>query len=178
MAEHRRPHWSNWSITINTNRHERTEAAREASARALADAVDDACTQPQYLWRWLKHFVGGEQIPFTAANSHWVQRIRARVALEVGPNARNRSVHCHILLEVQHVTRLQIDHFELKRIIEEITGWRGTNIQSRFVKGDGEDKEYLLRYLQKDGVPRRPAREEDNHGVQMSETVLEIEDYP
>lgn len=173
-----RPHWSNWHITLNTNQRERTDEQRETNARILSDAVDDACSKPEHLWRWLKHYVGGNRIDFTPENAGWVHRVRARVSLEVGPNAKNTSVHCHILLEVEHVTRVHIDHFEFKRIIEELTGWRGTNIKSRFVKGQGEDKEYLLRYIQKDGVPRRTAATADNRAIQNSERMIELEEYP
>lgn len=177
MAEHNKPHWSNWHITVNANQHETSDEQRLETARVLADAVEDAIKMPELLWRWLKHFRNGRKHTFTAEQAQYVTRIRARVALEEGPNARNRSIHCHILLEVEHTTRVQLDQHELLDVLEQLTGWRGLNIKARFVKGEGSDKEYLLRYLQKDGVPRRRAADPDNARIQASRDVLDIEEY-
>lgn len=177
MSEHERQHWSNWHITVNTNRHERTDEDRLETARTLADAIDDAIRMPELLWTWLLHFTGGRRVAFTDEETAWISRIRARVALEEGPRANNRSVHCHILLEVEHVTRVQVDQWQLARVLEQITGWTGINVKSRFVKGEGSDREYLLRYIQKDGVPTRRARDPENRRIQQASEVLEIEEH-
>lgn len=175
--EHKRNHWSNWHITVNTNQHEQNRAQRIATAQKLADAVDDCCTNPKILYTWLLHYVDGRKERFTKKNARWVSRVRARVGLEVGPNDKNRSVHCHILLEVEHKTRVQIDQNTLKQQLCALTGFGGINISTRFVKGDGEDKEYLLRYIQKDGIPNRRARDPDNLRIQATEDILEIEHH-
>ena len=175
--EHKRQHWSNWHITINTNQHERTAAQRQTNGRILADAVRDACEIPAVLWSWLRHFSNGNKIQFTPHMMGAVTRIRSRVSLEIGPDAANTSVHCHWLLEVEHRTRLQIDAVQLREQIEELTGFRGTHINIRFVKGAGDDKEYLLRYLQKDGVPRGVAQNADNRALQQSLLIDEMEQH-
>ena len=175
--EHERSHWSNWHITVNTNRHERTDAERTETARVLADAFEDCVTESRIFYSWVKHFRDGGQDRFTRDTAGAISRVRARVALEQGPQARNRSIHAHIILEIEHRTRLQINNRELLLRLEQLTGWYGMNISSRFVKGDGEDKEYLLRYLQKDGMPRRAAADPDNARLQQSDAILDIEEH-
>jgi hypothetical protein len=176
MAERDHPLWSNWHITVNTNQHERTDAERAANARVLADAVDDATTMQNLLFNWLMYYSPARaKERLTEEQQGAVVRIRNRVSLEEGPNAANRSVHCHWLIEVMHYTRIQVDMHALRDVLVDLTGFNGLNIRIRFVKGDGEDREYLLRYLQKDGVPARAARDEDNRRLGDSELVAEDE---
>ena len=172
-----RQFWSNWHITVNANRHEKTHKARMETAQLLSDAVATAIREPQHLWYWLRYFHNKEQKDFPEKMKQRVERIRARCALEMGGKANNRSVHVHIMLEVQHRTRVQIDPMRFQEVLEKITGLSGFNTLSRFVRGNGEDKEYLLRYLQKDGVPARKARDPDNARIQASREVGEVEEY-
>lgn len=173
--EHDRMHWSNWHITINTNRHETDDGQRRETARILADAIDDAVHEERIFYAWVKHYVAGDRIDFTPNTAGAISTVRLRVGLEQGPQAANRSIHAHILIEIGHTTRLQIVDSQLLNALENLTGWYGMNIKSRFVKGDGEDKEYLLRYIQKDGVPRQPASDPDNARIQNTEDILDIE---
>lgn len=170
-------YWSNWHITVNANQREKSRADRLVTARILSDAVEEAVQNPRHLWYWLRYYKRGQgQIDFPPAEQAKVERVRARVSLEGAAGKGARSVHVHILIEVQHRTRVQIDEARFREVLVRETGFDNLNTKSRFVRGNGEDKEYLLRYLQKEGKPERVARDPDNRALQRDEEVHEVEE--
>lgn len=147
-----RRHWSNWHITANLNQRGIGQAAQLESVRRLRDFCHDSLMRPPMLWQWLKHYTGGGREDFTPEEQQYVERIRARVSIERGDGA-NGSIHAHILLEVQHRTRVHIDPAALSALIKAEFGEQA-NIRSRFVRGDGDDRDFLLKYISKDTEER------------------------
>ena len=152
--------WSNFHITVNLNI-PNNDATRTAAALTLTPAFREI-SRRNTLWQWLRYFNGQEQVAFAAGRNlgpnarRSIQRLRFRIALEAG-GEENASLHAHIILEIMHRSRVQINGAALRQAFVAVLPdyMHGLNINCRFVRGDPqtEDREYLLRYLLKDGVP-------------------------
>jgi len=110
-------------------------------------------------------------VPFDEASSQWVDRVRVRAGLE-NQGEQNAGLHAHILVEVEHHTMVQVDGAGLYAYFREMMPGVRCNINSRFVKGDGEDKAFTLHYLSKERpavVPKRYKRLNDAfmHGEEL-----------
>lgn len=147
LPQNGRRRWSNFHITINTNQNIGQLGGWQAARAGLAGittAVEDTIDNWQ---AWLMEFVDGQQVPI--ANAAVIHNIRARVALERGGN--NNQLHAHIVLEVEHDTRVQIDREQL------INAWRQAYAQpgSVYIRllTEQEDLGFLLDYILKQGLP-------------------------
>ena len=139
-----KPKYSNFHITVNLNSHDL------AHLDVLRETIEDMPKHP-WIWVWLKQVVGrGQQIDFDEASSPLVQRVRLRAALE-NQGEKNEGLHAHIVVEVQHVTRVQVSGSGLGDFFRgHLPAGVKPNIHSRFVKGEGDSKEFILHYLTKE----------------------------
>lgn len=135
--------WSNFHVTVQFNKNDESIVPR------IREAVD-ALPTPEYLWRWLKHYDPDEkrQQNFTDDDKYLVLGVRLRAAIEHG-GKQNRGVHVHVVIEIEHDTLVQMEKAGLQNIFEEIVGLT-CSINCRFIRGDGEDKDFVLKYLSKE----------------------------
>jgi hypothetical protein len=108
----------------------------------------DALVELPYLWWWLKHYDGGRQVDFTDANSLDIERIRLRAAFE-HKGKHNKGLHVHILIEIAHDTMVQVSKFGLCEVFRKFVK-ENPNCHCRFLKGSGEDKDFILQYITKE----------------------------
>ncbi len=165
--------WSNYHLTINWNT-ANTAPNRAAAVNSMRARLPEACRTP-LLWTWLKFRAGPHDYrDFPVAQRPLVMRIRMRPAFEAG-GGQNASVHAQILVEVTHRTWVNIDSGRLRAALRLPAG---ANMHLRFVRGDPntQDREYLLRYLNKEGVPVAPA-DPDNAGLQSALQATAAETY-
>jgi hypothetical protein len=140
--------WSNFHVTVNFN------VNAEDHLDTMRTAVEDMA-DTDHLWSWLKQYNGRSQMEFDEDTKPLVERVRLRAAFEHG-GQQNRGLHVHIVIEVAHSTMVQIDKQGLVRLFRTAVGLT-PNVHCRFIKGEGEDKDFCLRYLSKevpDYVPR------------------------
>ena len=133
--------WSNFHITVNFNK---DDASLIYNMRAAVDAL----VELPYLWMWLKHYSGGQQVDFTDENSLDIERVRLRAAFE-HKGVHNKGLHVHILVEIAHDTMVQISKFGLCEIFRKFVN-ENPNVHGRFLKGSGEDKDFILQYITKE----------------------------
>jgi hypothetical protein len=133
--------WSNFHVTVNLNKD--TEDVLPPMRAAV-----EAMSQDPYLWWWVKRYDGTEQVDFTPEDSQLVEGVRLRAAFEHG-GTRNHGLHVHIVVEIQHVTMVQLSKFGICEIFRRFTG-ENPNCHCRFVKGSGEDKDFILQYITKE----------------------------
>ena len=136
--------WSNFHVTVNLNL-SGAESAGTGIAAAFAESIEEAINDNP--WQWLMRFEGSQR-PFEEEEKPLVESIRARVGMEQEADGTNRSIHAHILLEVQHRTRVQINHRGLKDFIDRDLGV-SSNVSVRFLAGDSSDKNFILHYISK-----------------------------
>ena len=133
--------YSNFHITVNFN------VDSEAHIGEMREAVEEMVHHP-YLWMWLKQFDGTERVDFNALNKFDVERVRVRAAFEHGGN-QNKGLHVHILVEVAHRTMVQVDKYGIDKIFEQFVHMK-PNTHVRFLRGSGEDKDFILQYITKE----------------------------
>lgn len=114
--------------------------------RKMRKAVD-AMLDPDWVWVWVKHYDGGLE-DFDEENCGDVHRIRLRAAFENEGKA-NKGLHVHILIEIAHVTRVQLSKQGIVQIFSHFVRLN-PNVRCRFVQGTGEDKDFILHYLTKE----------------------------
>ena len=133
--------WSNYHITINSNRNEHN-----------IDTGEFIASVNEVLERW------SEFIVYTDANRRMrqftedereelIRRVRFRVAIERNFEGRNSGVHAHVLLEVSHSTYVALDNRALQAIVRTHVV-HGANVYSRFVGRDNVAT--ILRYMLKE----------------------------
>lgn len=157
--------YSNFHITVNTNR---TDANLVPLLREAVDSMVEGDT----LWTWLRQYDGQRQIAFDEETQPLVQRVRIRAALESG-GAQNHGQHVHLLLEVTHTTLVQVDKAALVRHFLQCVGCN-CNIHVRFLRGAGDDKDFILHYITKEGVPTR--RTADTRNAQLARAMRDGEE--
>lgn len=163
--------WSNFHVTVNFN------VDAEDHIDRMRSAVEDMADR-EHLWTWLKQYNGRAQVDFTDHTKPLVERVRLRAAFEHG-GTQNRGLHVHIVLEVAHRTMVQIDKQGLVRLFRDIVGL-APNVHCRFIKGEGEDKDFCLRYLSKevpDYVPRHVGNKILRSVMAHNDTV-EVDEEP
>ncbi len=136
--------WSNFHVTINLN-----ETTSKSSARGtitgFANAIDSMINDD--VFGWLVRYDNGQR-PFREEEKHLVDRVRARVGLERDDEGTNRSLHAHVLMEVEHRTMVQIDKWNIQHFINDRLGVR-SNVHVRFLQGNSSDKDFILKYITK-----------------------------
>lgn len=150
--------WSNFHITVNFNKRD------YSLVPVIREAIERMAVEPD-VWRWLKHYHDGQQIDFEGGARHDIKRIRIRAVFE-DQGTHNRGVHVHILVEVYHTTLVQINKSELVGLFQDIVGHR-PNIHCRFLRGDGESKDFILHYITKE-VPRVRAQNPQNERLRVA----------
>lgn len=140
--------WSNFHVTVNFN------VVGDALMRPMRAAIE-RMVEGDNLWLWLRHYNGHSQEEFSAQESMLVDRVRVRAAFEDG-GKNNKALHAHLVIEVAHETMVQINKFELVQYFEAAVGAK-PNIHCRFVRGEGEDKDFILRYITKEVPSYKPA---------------------
>lgn len=158
--------WSNFHVTINFNKPD------SSLLSVMAEAVEMMVT-PEYLWKWLKRYDGEKQVDFdTFTAKYEVKRVRIRASFEHG-GTRNKGLHVHLLIEIEHTTMVQISKDGIVQVMKDLVG-HTPNVHCRFVPGQGEDKNFLLHYITKE-VPTEPARNPANRPLQRGEVFAEVE---
>lgn len=162
--------WSNWHVTVNTNKN-------QADLIYVMREAIELLPEPQYLWRWLKHYAHGRQEDFDEAEKAKVYSVRLRAAFE-NKGKQNKGLHVHILVEVAHSTSVQINKQGFLAVCRELLGVP-VNAQFRFLRGSGEDKDFILHYMTKE-VPRgAKAANPENSKLQEvfagAEEVVEVD---
>ncbi len=145
--------YSNFHVTVNTNKDD------EDLVYAMRETIDELAFDP-YLWKWLKQYDGRAQVAFTPENAPLVDSIRLRAAIEHG-GENNRGLHAHILIEIAHDTMVQIYSNGIKDVFRHFLGFE-PNVRCRFIKGAGDDKDFILHYITKE-VPRRKSNNPANN---------------
>jgi hypothetical protein len=144
--------WSNFHITVNYN------IDGEEHIEAMRRAVE-AMPEHPYLWQWLKQYDGSSQIDFAGASKLEVDSVRLRAAFEHG-GKQNHGLHVHIVVEIGHTTMVQISKHGVIDVFRAFLD-ENCNVHCRFIKGSGEDKDFILRYITKE-VPRYHPRDQNN----------------
>lgn len=140
--------YSNFHVTVNFN------VDDEAHLPRMRRAIEDMA-EPQFLWTWLRRYDNGAQRNFAPAERALVDRVRLRAAFE-HEGRHNRGLHVHILIEVAHETFVQIDSRGIMDLFRRVVGLN-PNVNCRFVRGNGEDKDFILHYITKEVPTYRPA---------------------
>ena len=136
--------YSNFHVTVNFNKDD------ASLIYPMRDAIERMVEDP-WLWRWLKHYRDGAQHDFMPDTELFVESVRLRAAFE-REGKHNKGLHVHILIEIAHDTMVQISKFGLCQLMRDFVG-HNPNCDIRFVKGSGEDKDFILHYLTKE-IPR------------------------
>lgn len=144
--------WSNFLVTVNLNA---SAANSDAVVSELIDGVYGMASS-EWLWEWLRKYENGSRVRFEGEDKQLVERVRLRVALEEG-GTQNQSLHAHILVEVQHRTMVQVDYRGIKDVFTHYTG-ANPNVNVKFIKGSGEERDYILKYITKEVPPRSSKR--------------------
>ena len=144
--------WSNFHVTINFN------TADESIMPSFRNAIEQM-VESDNLWRWLKYYRDGRKQEF-AGNEHLVDTVRLRAAFE-NRGAVNKGIHAHILIEIGHTASVQIDKDGLVAFFRPRVG-RNPNIFVRFLRGDTNDKNFILHYITKE-VPSEEDAEGNRH---------------
>jgi hypothetical protein len=154
--------WSNFHITVNPN----APASSTNMVQDLRYTAEQMVTS-EYLWTWLRQYVNGSRIPFSPGEKHKVETVRQRCAIEQSDSGSNQSHHLHIVLEIGHRTMVQIDINELKTLFQTFTGYY-PNIKVDFIKGSGENLQYILKYITKEV----PSQISGNRGLEKKRKVF------
>ena len=139
--------WSNFHVTVNLNKSDMS------LINSMREAVD-AMSESPYLWQWLKQYNGSEQVDFTRETAPLVETVRLRAAFEREGKV-NHGLHVHIVIEIGHRTMVQINKYGLCELFRRFTH-ENPNVHCRFVKGSGEDKDFILRYITKEVPTYKP----------------------
>lgn len=144
--------YSNFHLTVNFNKNDPRLAPH--IREAVETLVDDD------VWpEWLMQYDGSNRVPFTAEDEYLVTCIRLRAALE-NKGMHNKGLHVHVLIEVTHDTMVQLDKQALINHFRRIVGAQ-PNVHFRFVRGAGDDKDFILHYITKE-VPTRRSKNPEN----------------
>ena len=139
--------FSNFHVTINFNKDD------ESLIHTIREAVESLVDE-DHLFDWLKLYEDGQQKTFDDDNMSDVKYVRLRAAFE-HEGKHNKGLHVHILIEVEHDTMVQISKYGLCQVFRDIVGL-DPNCHVRFVKGEGEDKDFILHYITKEVPEYRP----------------------
>lgn len=147
MEGNGRVKYSNFHVTVNLNKDD--EAHLPLMREAVENMVDD-----EWLWVWLKQFDGGSQVDFDENTCTLVENVRLRAAFE-HEGKTNRGLHVHIVIEIAHCTMVQISKKGLCDLFRHFCRCN-PNVHCRFLKGSGEDKDFILHYITKEVPAYRP----------------------
>lgn len=144
--------YSNFHLTVNFNKR---DVSLVPKIRAAVESLVDDEVWPE----WLMRYDGSQRVAFTPEDEYLVVGIRLRAALESG-GKQNQGHHVHVLIEVTHDTMVQLDKQALLNHFRAVVG-ASPNVHFRFVKGAGDDKDFILHYITKE-VPTRRSRNPEN----------------
>jgi hypothetical protein len=139
--------WSNFHVTCNFNKDDETHMPE------FREAVDQMVESP-YLWWWLKLFDNGAQENFDEDNAQLIEFVRVRASFEHDGKV-NHGLHVHLLVEVGHSTMVQISKYGMCELFRHFVKLN-PNCHIRFMEGYGEDKDFILRYLEKEVPTYKP----------------------
>lgn len=111
--------WSNFWIMINTNQAGDNEFERSHLVNTLRRAVNDAFSTRTNIIRLL-HVIDGAGEPVENEVERMremlkIEKVDSEAVIEIGPTVHR--VHAHVLLMVQHKTRIQLNVAELRNMI-------------------------------------------------------------
>jgi len=150
--------WSNFHVTVNFNKSD------TGHMDTMKQAVEEMVDEP-YLWWWLKHYDGNGQVNFNDETKTAVETVRMRAAFE-NEGKQNHGLHLHILIEIGHTTMVQVSKDGIVRVMRAFVKLE-PNVHCRFVKGSGEDKDFILMYLSKE-IPRTGAQDPSNRRLRAA----------
>lgn len=161
--------WSNFHVTVNTNK-----LNTPGLLNRFRLAVD-AMVSEDWMFHWLKRYTNGAQEDFTDANRDEVRLVRIRAAFEEG-GQQNRGLHVHMVIEVTHTSSVQIFGRGVGDVFRSVTGER-VNTKCRFIAGNGEDKDFILRYITKEVPTYRPQNPQNAalaHAFENAEYEMDV----
>lgn len=133
--------YSNFHVTVNFNKDD------ASLIYSMREAVDALVEEP-YVWWWLKNYTQGAQRDFDPDTELDIECIRLRAAFE-HEGKHNKGLHVHILIEVAHDTMVQVSKHGLCEVFRQFVG-HNPNCHVRFLRGSGEDKDFILHYITKE----------------------------
>ena len=144
MLSSKKLKYSNFFVTVNLNE----AGISKTRVKDLADFCEMIMYSPHWQ-RWIQRATGkgSKLVRFTPAEYRDIKNIRARVGLEANGDT-NKSLHAHIVVEITHDTMVRLNTEGLRQLCNEYLG-SGANVHSRFIKGDGQGLEHILRYASK-----------------------------
>lgn len=127
--EQEKTQWSNFWIMINSNLAGSDEFDQSHLVTLMRSSIDKAFGSRQNVMRIL-HIIdsnGGTITDELSRKSAFkrVERVDSEAVVEIGP--RVHRIHAHVLLMVQHKTRIQLNVMELRNAIREFSGGRFPN---------------------------------------------------
>ena len=152
--------WSNFHITVNFNIDD------DRLVPGMRRAIEAMAEYP-YVWWWLKYFNRDrrEQEDFEGDKRFDISMIRRRVAFEHA-GKRNKGLHAHILIEIEHDSMVQISKQGITELFSHFV--KGNpHIHIRFMPGDGEDKDFILKYITKE-IPSYSAQNPWNNRLKYA----------
>lgn len=159
-------------MTVNFNVH--GDALMRPMRRAIELMADE-----DNLWLWLRQFNGHSQVDFTPESSLSIDRVRVRAAFEEG-GKNNKALHAHLVVEIAHETMVQVSKAGLVDYFETAVGAK-PNIHCRFVRGEGEDKDFILRYITKEVPSYKPGKWQNaklQAAMNSSHEQVDAEEHP
>ena len=161
--------WSNFHITVNFN------VDSEDHLPAMREAIESMVELP-FVWWWIKQFDGSERIDFVGDQKQLVDTVRIRAVFE-HKGKQNHGLHVHMVVEIGHDTMVQVDKEGVSEVFRQFVNMQ-PNVHVRFVKGSGEDKDFILLYLSKEIPSYKPNNQWNSRlksALQNGDDVVEVE---
>lgn len=120
--EGEKTNWSNFWIMINTNQAGHDEFETSHLVTMLREAVNTAFSDKKHLVEVLNIMDSGASQVSMAEKAyllHRIERVESEAVIEVGPKVHR--IHAHVLLMVQHKTRVQLNVGNLRTKIKELS---------------------------------------------------------
>lgn len=122
--------WSNFFIMINTNLAGVDEFEKSNYVTTLRRAVHKAFSTRENMIRLLKIMnKQGEEVEAESKRQSGlmkIEKVDSEAVIEIGPTIHR--VHAHVLLMVQHKTRLQLNVTKLREMIREFSTEKGVTL--------------------------------------------------
>ena len=115
--------WSNFWIMINSNQAGTNVLESSHLVTTMRKAVDQAFGNRKNLVSFLRTVdEGGNQVSTAAdrkSDLSKIESVNSEAVVEIGPKLHR--IHTHILLQIQHKTRVQIDVIKLRDLMRELS---------------------------------------------------------
>lgn len=132
-------------MNLNSSDRENIDALRQA----VESLPSEDCRH-----LWLRGYDGTRQYELSETDfEDHVDSIRLRAAIErEGPH--NKGLHVHIVVEVAHDIMVQISKDGIVQVFRHFLPHCNPSIHCEFIRGQGDTKPFILKYLQKEVPPK------------------------